>query len=96
MPAYLTPEDSSRTFPPSEDDRPRHTRTMVGRPLRRARAAADANGEPGTFRLPRAGISPVAWRDLSPVEKLQALYGLSLDAALEPAPVDQLVETLRV
>jgi len=28
-------------------------------------------------------LSPVAWRRLSPVEKLQALYGLSLDAALE-------------
>jgi len=31
----------------------------------------------------RAGLSPVAWRRLSPVEKLQALYGLPLDAALD-------------
>jgi hypothetical protein len=28
-------------------------------------------------------MSPVAWRRLSPVEKLQVLYGLALDAALE-------------
>ena len=62
---------------------PRHTRPMSGRPLRRARTAADANGQPVLSRLPRAGISPVAWRGLSPVEKLQALYGPSLDAALE-------------
>jgi hypothetical protein len=59
---------------------------MAGRPLRRARAAAvrDASGDPVTsLDRPRAGLSPVAWRRLSPVEKLQALYGLSLDAALE-------------
>ena len=57
---------------------------MAGRPLRRARGAAtrDANGVTSPCR-PRAGLSPVAWRRLSPVEKLQALYGLSLDAALE-------------
>ena len=59
---------------------------MPGRPLRRARRATtrDANGE--VTRPPRrlrAGLSPVAWRRLSPVEKLQSLYGLSLDAALE-------------
>src|SRR6516225_8518034 len=59
---------------------------MPGRPLRRARRATtrDANGE---IALPprrlRAGLSPVSWRRLSPVEKLQCLYGLSLDAALE-------------
>ena len=34
-------------------------------------------------RRARAGLSPVAWRRLSPVEKLQVLYGLALDAALE-------------
>ena len=59
---------------------------MAGRPLRRARVAAarGANGEVVTSpHRPRAGLSPVAWRRLSPVEKLQALYGLSLDAALE-------------
>jgi hypothetical protein len=28
-------------------------------------------------------MSPVAWRRLSPVEKLQTLYGLALDAGLE-------------
>ena len=33
--------------------------------------------------LLRAGLSPVAWRGFSPVEKLHTLYGLSLDAALE-------------
>src|SRR5215472_13752290 len=59
---------------------------MPGRPLRRARRAAspDANSE---VALPprrlRAGLPQVAWRRLSPVEKLQALYGLSLDAAYE-------------
>jgi len=59
---------------------------MPGRPLRKACSAAtrDANSE---VALPprriRAGLSPVAWRRLSPVEKLQALYGLSRDAALE-------------
>ena len=59
---------------------------MPGRPLRRARRAAarDANGEVAPLpRRLRAGLSPVAWRRLSPVEKLQCLYGLSLDAALE-------------
>jgi len=59
---------------------------MSGHPLRRARrdAAQDANGRVVTSPpRPRAGLSPVAWRRLSPVEKLQALYGLSLDAALE-------------
>src|SRR6516164_5616587 len=49
---------------------------MPGRPLRKARRAAtrDANGEvaPSPRRL-RAGLSPVAWRRLSPVEKLQCL-----------------------
>ena len=59
---------------------------MPGRPLRRARAAAAraANGEvaPPPRRL-RAGLSPGDWRRLSLVEKLQSLYGLSLDAALE-------------
>ena len=44
----------------------------------------DANGEVGPPpRRLRAGLSPVAWRGLSPVEKLQSLYGLSLDTALE-------------
>ena len=58
---------------------------MPGRPLRRARRAAtgDANGKIAPPRRLRAGLSPVAWRRLSPVEKLQSLYGLSLDAALE-------------
>ena len=59
---------------------------MVGRPLRRARVAAarGANGEVVTSpHRPRAGLSSVAWRRLSPVEKLQALYGLPLDTALE-------------
>src|SRR5215472_9283150 len=87
------------TNPRSIDEPPRLTRarerhlgsrpvrdilgSMAGRPLRRARAAADASGEPVTSRLPRAGISPVAWRGLSPVEKLQALYGLSLEYGAE-------------
>jgi hypothetical protein len=59
---------------------------MAGRPLRKARRAAtrDANGEVAPSpRRPRAGLLPVAWRRLSFVEKLQCLYGLSLDAALE-------------
>src|SRR5215469_3702017 len=59
---------------------------MPGRPLRRARRAAtqDANGEVAPLpRRLRAGLSPVAWRRLSTVERLQCLYGLSLDAALE-------------
>jgi hypothetical protein len=58
---------------------------MPGRPLRRARGAAtrDANGEVSPPRRLRAGLSPVAWRRLSIVERLQCLYGLSLDAALE-------------
>ena|SRR6516162_9308900 len=59
---------------------------MPGRPLRRARRTAtrDANREVAPLpRRLRAGLSPVAWRGLSPVEKLQALYGLSLDAALD-------------
>ena len=59
---------------------------MTGQPLQRARRAAsrDTNGEVVAFpRRARAGISPVAWRRLSPVEKLQVFYGLSLDAALE-------------
>ena len=58
---------------------------MSGHPLRKARLAATqgANGRVVTSpHRPRAGLSPVAWRRLSPVEKLQALYGLSLDAAL--------------
>src|SRR5215472_9072487 len=58
---------------------------MAGRPLRRARGAMirNANGEVGPPpRRLRAGLSPVTWRGLSPVEKLQSLYGLSLDAAL--------------
>jgi len=57
---------------------------MAGKPLRRARAAAarDASEEALTSRLPKADISPVACRGLSLVEKLQALYGLSLDATL--------------
>ena len=55
---------------------------MAGKPLRRARAAAagDASEEALTSRLPKTDISPVACRDLSLVEKLQAFYGLSLDA----------------
>src|SRR5215469_7473182 len=59
---------------------------MPGRPLRKARRATtrDANGEFALSpRRLRAGLSPVAWRGLSPVEKIQFLYGLSLDAALE-------------
>ena len=59
---------------------------MPGRPLRKARSGAtrDANGEvPSPRRRLRAGLSPVAWRRLSAVERLQCLYGLSLDAALE-------------
>ena len=59
---------------------------MSGQPLRRARFAATqgANSRVVTSPpRPRAGLSPVAWRRLSPVEKLQALYGLSHDAALE-------------
>ena len=58
---------------------------MPGRPLRKARSGAtrDANGEVAPPRRLRAGLSPVAWRRLSPVEKLQALHSLSLDAALE-------------
>jgi len=44
----------------------------------------DANGEVAPPPRPRrAGRTPHARRRLSPVEKLQALYGLSLDAALD-------------
>ena len=62
-----------------------HLRAMPGQPLRRARRAAtrDAKGEVAPPRRLRAGLSPIVWRRLSPVEKLQSLYGLSLDAALE-------------
>jgi hypothetical protein len=58
---------------------------MAGRPLRRTRAVAaqHANDESVTSRLARGGISSVAWRGLSSVDKLQALYGLSLEVALE-------------
>jgi hypothetical protein len=45
--------------------------------------ARDGNGQVVPSRSLRAGLSPVAWRRLSEVEKLQRLYGLSLDAALE-------------
>src|SRR5262249_59305468 len=61
-------------------------RPMSGQPLRRARLAATQGANTRVVTSPprpRAGLSPVAWRRLSPVEKLQALYGLSLDAALE-------------
>jgi hypothetical protein len=59
---------------------------MAGRPLRRSRNSRvrEVNGEVATsVHHARAGLSPVDWRRLSPVEKLQVLYGLSLDAALE-------------
>ena len=46
--------------------------------------ARDAKGEVVALRRRAgAGLSPVAWRRFSPVEKLQVLYGLALDAALE-------------
>jgi hypothetical protein len=59
---------------------------MPGRPLRKARGAATRDVNGGVAPLPRrlrGGLSPVAWRRLSEFEKLQRLYGLSLDAALE-------------
>jgi hypothetical protein len=59
---------------------------MAGSPLKRARNSRvpEVDAEVVTFvRHARAALSPIAWRRLSPVEKLQVLYGLSLDAALE-------------
>ena len=72
-------------MPIPPDTRARPTTAVPPRPnLRVPAATRDANGE---IALPprrlRAGLSPVAWRRLSPVERLQCLYGLSLDAALE-------------
>jgi hypothetical protein len=59
---------------------------MAGRPLRRSRNSRvrEIDGEVATsVRHARAGLSPIGWRRLSPVEKLQVLYGLSFEAALE-------------
>jgi len=46
-----------------------------------------SNGEVAPLCRLRAGLSPVAWRRLSIVERLQCLYGLSLDAALTAATI---------
>jgi hypothetical protein len=57
---------------------------MAGSPIRRARKA-DVRADDGSViafpRLthPRAGLSHARWRALSPSEKLERLFGLSLD-----------------
>ena len=61
---------------------------MPGCPIRRARqsGARDANGAIIAFpRLsrPRAGLSHAQWRALSPGEKLERLFGMSLDDIYE-------------
>jgi hypothetical protein len=59
---------------------------MAGSPLKRARNSRvrEIDGQvEASVRQARAGVTPAAWRRLSPVEKLQVLYGLSLEAALE-------------
>jgi hypothetical protein len=58
---------------------------MTGCPIKRARkatAAADGGSSVVAFpRLnhPRAGLSNAKWRALAPAEKLERLFGMSLD-----------------
>src|SRR5215472_6921081 len=55
---------------------------MAGCPIKRARKADAADGRVVTFpRLnhPRAGLSNAKWRTLAPAEKLERLFGMSLD-----------------
>jgi hypothetical protein len=59
---------------------------MAGMPIRRARKAAAlaAAGEVVTFLThPRAGLSHAEWRALSPGEKLERLFGMSLERVAE-------------
>ena len=63
-----------------------HIPWLAGKPLRIARNLRVREGNPDVSVYPRrarGGLSPVAWRRLSPVEKIQVLYDLSLDAALD-------------
>jgi hypothetical protein len=61
---------------------------MAGMPIRRARSAATlaAAGKVVTLpRLshPRAGLSHAEWRALSPDQKLERLFGMSLERVAE-------------
>jgi hypothetical protein len=61
---------------------------MAGCPIRRARKAG-ARANDGSviafprFTHPRAGLSHARWRTLGPVEKLERLFGMSLDDLYE-------------
>jgi hypothetical protein len=85
---------------------------MTGSPIRRARktGALAAAGEVVTFPTfshPRAGLSHAEWRALSPDEKLERLFGMSLEGAAEilcwgplheidPARLNAVVTIMRV
>jgi hypothetical protein len=76
---------------------PPHARAMAGSPLKRQRKTSfrDQDGSVIAFpRLdhPRAGLSNAQWRALSPAEKLERLFGMSLDDVYEVMswPIDEL------
>ena len=85
---------------------------MAGCPIRRARKA-EVRAEDGSIIAfprpapPRAGLSHAQWRVLSPSEKLERLFGMSLDdmaeiliwgpvAELDPARLNAVVTIARV
>jgi hypothetical protein len=96
----------------SEDWSEYTLRPMAGCPIRRARKAAarSSDGSVVAFphlRHPRAGLSHAEWRALSPSEKLERLFGMSLDdmaeilswgpiAELDPARLNAVVTIARV
>jgi hypothetical protein len=85
---------------------------MAGCPIRRARKAAVRAGDGSViafprFTHPRAGLSHAEWRALSPGEKLERLFGMSLDdlyeimswepiAELDPARLSVRMQVTRV
>jgi hypothetical protein len=85
---------------------------MAGSPLKRQRKAGvrDKDGNVIAFpRLshPRGGLSHAEWRALSPGEKLERLFGMSLDRVaeilswgpvveLDPARLNAVVTVIRV
>jgi hypothetical protein len=62
---------------------------MTGSPLKRQRKLGVVRAEDGNIiafpRLthPRAGLSHAAWRALGPAEKIERLFGMSLDDLYE-------------
>jgi hypothetical protein len=86
--------------------------SMSGCPIRRARKAAAVAGDGSVIAFPRlthprAGLSHAQWRALSPGEKLEQIFGMSLDrmaeilisgpiAELDPARLNAVVTIARV